>query len=270
MIRLWERFADWILLLGLVLVSLIVMLSVNQPMVRGLRARALELSASVESRLANVGRYLGALRENERLLEENIRLSSELALSREATLENERLRDLLAFSDSTSGRRVPARVVSKDVTRQRNYLSISAGSQQGIEEGMAVIDTRGIVGVVDLVSSRHARVKSYLNPGFVTPVKVRPHLSDGLLARDPGRPDRLEVRHVPRTDPIEKGQLVVTSGYSGIFRPGLPVGEIDSVFTTEGDLSWGIRVEPISELSDLHHVFVLLDRPDPDRILDNQ
>ncbi len=266
MIRLWERFADWFVLLGLVLVSVTVMLTANSPMISGLRARSLELSSRVEDRLAAAGRYLGALRENERLREENIRLSSELALTREAALENEGLRRLLSLPDSLTGRRVAARVVSKDITRQRNTLIISAGRSDGIEKNMAVIDPRGIVGVVELVSERHALVRSFLNPGFKTAVKIEPHLSDGILERSLDRPDRLRILHVPTTDPVARGQRVVTSGYSGIFRRGLSVGVIDSVGVDEGALFWQIRVEPATPLSMLQHVFILVEKPDFDRL----
>lgn len=266
MIRLWERFADWFLLIGLILVSVIIMLTVNTPMVRGLRARSLEMSAKVEDRLAAAGQYLGALRENERLREENIRLSSELALRREAALENVRLRDLLNMPDSVLGQRVAARVISKDITRQRNSLVISVGADQGIAENMAVVDPRGVVGVVDLVSTSHAVVRSFLDPGLLFSVKIEPHLSDGILRRSQDRPDRLEVLHVPTTDPIAKGQRVVTNGYSGIFRRGLPVGTVDSVAVTEDGLFWKIRVDPATPLSSLQHVFVLTERPDFDRI----
>ena len=266
MIRLWERFADWILLIALVLVSVIVMLSINRPMIRGLRARSLEVSAAVEDRLATAGRYLNALRENERLREENIRLSSQLALTREAEMENDRLRAMLELPDSTTGRRVAARVVGKDITRQRNSLVIGAGRREGLSPGMAVVEPRGIVGVVDLVTERHALVKTFLNPGFKTPIKIHPSLSDGLLERSTTRPDRLSILHVPTTDPIEEGQTVVTSGYSSIFRPGFPVGVIDSLATDESELFWTISVDPAVPLSSLQHVFVLLDRPQPDRI----
>ncbi|MFT5144964.1 MAG: rod shape-determining protein MreC [Rhodothermales bacterium] len=267
MIRLWERFADWILLVGLVLVSLVVMISVNQPMIRGLRARALDTSAVVEERLAAAGRYLNALRENDRLREENIRLSSQLALSREADLENDRLRRLLALPDSMTGGRVAAGVVSKDITRQRNTLTISVGKIHGVQVGMAVVDPSGVVGVVDLTGQRFSLVKSFLNPGFKTPVKIQPHLSDGLLERSISRPDLLEVLYVPTTDPVAEGQLVVTSGFSSIFRPGLPIGTIESATASEGDLFWRIMVRPAASISSLQHVFVLLDHPDPDRII---
>jgi rod shape-determining protein MreC len=266
MLRLLERFGDWFLLAGLVLISVVTILTANHDMVRGLRARALELSASIENQFANAGRYMRALDENERLHQENIRLSSQVALSREALLENDRLTSLLGLPDSLTGRRVAARVISKDITRQWGTLVIGVGRQEGVEEGMAVVDSRGVVGVVNLVSEHHAQVKSYLNPGFSTPVKIQPHLSDGILSRDVSNPAMLEMKHVPRTDPVAPGQLVVTSGYSGIFRPGLPVGVVDTMLALPGRLSWRILVAPAAPLGNLHHVFVLLDKPDPDRL----
>ena len=163
MIRLWNKIRDWALLFGLLFISTVVLLSVNEPMLTGLRARALETTGSVETWFAWMGNYVRAIEENQTLREENFQLSSELALAREAQTENDRLRNLLAFGKSSEFSLIPAQIVSKDVTRERNYLVIDVGSDDGVEEGMAVVEPRGILGKTVLVGRRFTRVMSYLN-----------------------------------------------------------------------------------------------------------
>jgi rod shape-determining protein MreC len=266
MLRLWERLGDWILFAALIIVSVVIILSWNEPMIKGFRARALSLTGTVESTFAVAGGYLRALEENESLRAENIRLSSEVARLREASLENERLRDMLAYADSLPPERLPARIVYKDILRERNTLTIDVGRRNGVEVDMAVIDPRGIVGKVVLVGERFSQVMSYQNTEFFVPAKIQPHQSDGIIRWSGERRDLLEMDHVMKSDPVEPGQPVVTSGYSSVFRPGLPIGVVERVEALSGTPSWRVFVRPLAQLGDAEHVFVLLERPDPERI----
>jgi len=266
MLRLWERLGDWILFALLLVVSVVTLLSRNEPMVLGLRARALGLTGTVEGTFAVAGRYLRALEENASLREENIRLSSEVARSREAIIENERLRSMLAYADSLPPERVAARIVYKDITRERNTLTIDVGRMHGVEMDMAVLDPRGIIGKVTLVGERFSQVMSYQNTDFFVPARIQPHQADGIVRWSGEVRDRLEMDHVMKTEPVGAGQVVVTSGYSSVFRPGIPIGVVERVEAPAGRPSFRVYVRPLATLGDAEHVFVLLERPDPDRI----
>lgn len=266
MIRLWDKIRDWVLLFSLLLISLIVLLSVNEPMMRGLRARALESTGSVESWFTWLGSYIRAVEENEALREENHRLSSEVARAREARSQNAQLRSLLELRDSLGAEALPARIISKDLTRERNFLVLDVGSNDGIEEGMAVVDPRGILGKTVLVGRKYSKVMTYLNSDFHIPVKILSSESDGLLRWDGERYDRLLLELVVRSQEVKRGEVVVTSGYSGVFQKGYPIGEIDSVFVKPGMITWQIFVRPYARLDNATHVFVIRSIPDPERI----
>ncbi len=266
MLRLWERFGDWILFAALVILSVVIVLSWNEPMVKGFRARALGLTGTVESTFAVAGSYLRALEENENLRADNIRLSGDLARAREAVLENDELREMLAYEDSLTSESIAARIVYKDILRERNTLTIDVGRADGVEVDMAVVDPRGIVGKIVLVGERFSQVMSYQNTEFFVPAKIHPHQSDGIVRWSGDRRDLLEMDHVMRTDPVEVGQEVVTSGYSAVYPPGLPIGAVERVDELPGDPSWRVFVRPFALLGDAQHVFVLLARPDPERI----
>jgi rod shape-determining protein MreC len=131
---------------------------------------------------------------------------------------------------------------------------------------MAVIVPSGILGRVSLVSERHSLVMTFLNTDFFVPAKVRPHLSDGIVHWSGETRDRLELEHVMKTEPVEDGQEVVTSGYSSVFRAGLPIGVVEGVQPRTGEASWKIFVRPHAAIDQIEHVFVLLEKADPERI----
>lgn len=264
-LNLWLRIRDWVLLTGLLVVSTVVMLVRNEPLLRGLRGFALETTAWVETGFSFVGRYVRALDENSRLREENIHLSSELARAREALIENRRLTTLLAVQDSLDYPLLPARIISKDLTRQQNYFTLDVGANEQVKVGMAVVDAAGILGRVVLVTPHYSQVMSYLNTEFFVPAKVQPSQAQGLIRWDGERTDRLLLEHVVKTDSIFSGQLVVTSGYSMYFPPGFPIGRIDSVTIRPGKVELQVQVTPLAPLSRAEHAFVLLFTPDPER-----
>src|SRR5690606_1430414 len=151
------------------------------PMLRAARAASLAVTAPVEGVFADLGRFPDAVGENERLRAETIGLAAEVARLREARAENERLRALLAFGDTLPYPRVPARVVAKDLTRQQNLLTISAGAADSVAVGMPVVDERGIIGKVVVVGSRYALVMPHQSTSFAVPGTIDPLQQDGII-----------------------------------------------------------------------------------------
>lgn len=267
---LWDRIRDWVLLAMLLLFSLVCLLAYNEPMVRGLRATALEVTARLEEGFSWAGGYFRALEENSALRETNIQLSSQLARSRAAQIENARLRRLLALQQEQPYPLKAARIIDKDITRQQNFFLLDVGKADGIDIDMAVIDERGILGKVILVSDHYAKVMSYLNTDFRIPALVQPNGIDGIirwegdLSRE--NPDLLLLEHIVKTEPVAQGDSVVASGYSAIFPRGYPIGVIDSVAALSGRNALLVYLTPFARLRDAEHAFVVLKRPDPERL----
>jgi rod shape-determining protein MreC len=256
--RLWERLKDWVILFALLTTSMLVLVARNEPVVRALRAQALETTSGVESQFAWVGGYFRALDENDLLREENINLASEVARSREATFQSERLRRLLGFRDTASYPMIPARVVARDITETHNYLTINVGSNDSIKVGMPVVDERGIIGVVEHVSASYALVMPYLNMDFRVPAIIQALRVEGVVRWEGVNRDELLLEYISRNQPVLKGQLVVTSGASGNFPAGYPIGFIDSTATIPGVNQLEIFLTPTSPISQADYVFVLL------------
>lgn len=263
--RLWDRIRDWVILFGLLSTAVVLMLTLNMPLLRALRGGALEVTSAVESRFAWVGQYFRALEENSILRQENIELSSRLARSREARLENERLRSMLAFADSSEFPMVAAQIVSKDLFGSQNLLTLDVGRADSVDVDMAVVDERGIIGKVVFVSRNYSRVMPYLNTDFYVPAKVQPSQAAGIV-RWPGVSyNRLQLEHVVKTEPVVAGQMVVTSGASGVFPEGYLIGRIDSVASKVARNALDIYLEPAAPLHSAEYAFVILQKPDPER-----
>jgi rod shape-determining protein MreC len=263
--KLWEQVRDWVLLAVLLLVSLVTLLTQNQSVVRSVRAHTLEWTARVESGFAWMGRYFRALEENDELRRRNIELSSEVARSRAARLRNQELEALLELQDSSRTALVPARIVAKDIAKQENFLTLDVGARDSVAVDMPVIHPTGIVGTVVLVSAHYARVMSFLNTKFRVPAEIQPLEAEGIVRWDGENLNRLVMEHVVKTEPVERGQSIVTSGHSGVFPAGRRIGTVDSVNVQPGRNELRIYVRPAVSLYSIKHVFVLRQRPDVER-----
>ncbi len=263
---LWYRLRDWIVLAACLLLSLGVLFEQNQPAVVGLRQVSLELTSGFESSFGWIGRYLTALDENARLREENVRMASDLSRTRGSAQEAARLRDQLAFVDTTEYRLLPVRVVSKGSGDQLNYFTIDAGSEDSVKVGMPVVDERGVLGSVVLTSGGYARVMPYLNTNFRASVRVLPIDAEGVVTWQGNRTDRLSLNFISRTEPIDTGMVVVTSPSSGTFPPGFVFGKVSSVEASSGQINLEVGIKPSARLDQARYAYVVLYLPDPDRL----
>lgn len=256
---------DWLLLSTLLLVAAGVMVMQNQPLLRTVRAQAMGWTAEVESTFAWMGRYLQALDRNDELRRENIRLSSETARTRAVRQRNKELARLLALTDSSDAPVRTARIVTKDIFQQDNFLTLDVGRAEGVTEGMPVVHEQGIVGTVVLVNDEYARVMPFLNTDFRVSGVIQPLQAEGIVRWDGNRLDRLQLDHIVQTEPVEAGQHVVTSGHSDIFPPGRMVGTVDSVAALPGRNELQIYLRPAVPLYEISHAVVILRTPDPKR-----
>jgi rod shape-determining protein MreC len=262
----WEGIRDWAVFLGLLFVACVVLFTVNQPFNQALRTYGLEVTARVEQQFAWVGRYTRALQENEALRARNIELSGEVARSRDARARNEALEAMLELqthADTTVADTalVAARILQKDLTRQQNLLTLDVGQRQGVAPGMPVVTPDGIVGTVLLVGTRFCRVLPFLNTDFRVPGKVEPIGAEGVVRWEGDALNQLSMQHVVKTEPVEVGQRVSTSGHSGVFPPGWPIGTIETVAPQPGQNALIITLRPAVALHTLDHAFVMRVRP---------
>ncbi|MEM6336649.1 MAG: rod shape-determining protein MreC, partial [Bacteroidota bacterium] len=160
------------------------------------------------------------------------------------------------------GQLLTTRILSKDVTQQRNFLTLDAGAEDGVEEGMAVVDDEGIIGKVVLTSRRYAVVQSYLNTDFRVPARIQDVGTDGIISWDGVDRMRLLLNFVPKTEPVVPGQEIVTYG-SLTFPDGYVVGTVDTAFANEGRNDFQIYLTPATPIGRADYVFVILAKPDP-------
>lgn len=201
-------------------------------------------------------------KESQRIADDNQALKSQLLEMQELEKENSRLLGLLDFQAKTKMQMLAARVISRDLLTDHATIRISKGTHHGLKAGQAVISTEGVVGYVfrpDAFTSQ------------VLLVTDRYAVVDGIVARSRARgiaegkgPDALAFRYVEKSEDIQKGDLIVTSGIDNIFPKGFPVAVVEEVENKQYAASLRVELKPVVDPDKLEEVFVISNAKDED------
>jgi rod shape-determining protein MreC len=193
------------------------------------------------------------VRELER---EVARLEVERQRLEEQGLENGRLRALLGLRQSLPIPSVGASVLSNSVRGLGKTCIIDRGSSSGLEPGMSVVNTQGVVGRLLSVAPGISKVQLLTDASSGVAVLDQRSRVQGVLT---GRGDRvLELRYVSTLDDVRPMDLLLTSGLDGIYPRGLPVGVVAEAGQGGADLQRSITVVPRVEFDRLEELLVLL------------
>lgn len=200
-------------------------------------------------------RYTNLREENDMLMEQllNARRKSSIFYAADtATFKNQ--------NDSTGKlkyRVITASVLKNSTNRSNNFMTLDVGEKQGVRPDMAVVSAAGAVGIVVNTSENFSLAISLLNNKVGISAKLKNSNFYGKLNWD-GEDYHTAILHeIPNHVPIQSGDTVVTSGYSAIFPPGIPIAVIDSFVRNSDDNFYSIKVRFTTDLKCLSNVFVI-------------
>lgn len=219
------------------------------------------VSASVYDFSNNATGYFNLRERNADLNRRNAELQGEvLALRRMLQLEAEKNATDTMVLDSAMRqfRFIVANVINNSVARPFNYITLNKGSNDGVRPEMGVIDASGVVGIVSVVGPRSSRVISLLNPNFRLSCKLKGADHFGSLVWDGRDPEVALLEELPRHTVYSPGDTVVTSGYSAVFPPGLPVGIVLDDDYNDHENFFTLKVRLLSDFAALNNVQVVV------------
>lgn len=156
-------------------------------------------------------------------------------------------------------RHLPASIISSQLNRRDNLLTIDRGEADGLRPDMGVACGSGVVGVVYMTSRHYAIVIPLLNTHSRISCSIRGTNYFGYLAWRGGATNEAYMEDVPRHATVKKGQWVETSGFSAIFPPGLTIGRIIDVKNSADGLSYSLRLRLSTDFASLREVCVITD-----------
>jgi rod shape-determining protein MreC len=202
---------------------------------------------------------VGVSRENERLRKEVTELRERLHATRDAVLENRRLKELLSYSQTVEQRTLGARVVGHDVSPWFRAIFLGTGSEAGIEPGMSVVTPHGAVGRIHKIHPGLSEVLLVTDGRFAADVMVERSRVRAIAEGVGGNFCRL--KYVSPTQDVAVGDRIVFSGFDGSMPKGVLLGTVVSVDRPKESLFQKVKVQCAVNFQDVEEVLVILSRP---------
>ncbi|MEL7602165.1 MAG: rod shape-determining protein MreC [Bacillota bacterium] len=178
--------------------------------------------------------------------------------------ENERLKSLLSFAESTPDLTyVTGTVIGRSQGIWFDTFTINVGRSQGVEKNMPVVNADGLVGRVSEVGATWSKVIALVDSSTNVSVMVERTRDNGMvrgLLQAGTVTDSLELYYLPSDSDLTPGDKIVTSGIGGMYPKGLVVGEVSEV-SRSGESDSNAIVTPAVDFRHIEEVMVVVGVP---------
>jgi rod shape-determining protein MreC len=202
-----------------------------------------------------------------RLLKEKLNeLEATLTQFKEIKTENERLNALLDFKKGTPHSLLSARVIGHDLLGQHSTLFIDKGTDDGVTPGQAVITPKGVAGSILNAEKTFSQVLTLTDGYSDIDAIVERTRARGIL--EGFSPTTCTLKYLQRTDDVQDGDVILTTGLDHIFPRGFPIGKVTKVIKKDYGITQEVQVEPMVSSFDSEAIFVVLKANDKAEIQD--
>lgn len=154
-----------------------------------------------------------------------------------------------------------ATVITRNTATWYNTLTIDKGTRNGIEVGMAVVNSQGLIGKIISTTAFTSEVKLFSTSDTNNKISISINHNKqkiyGLIKTYNYQKNYLEVEGISNTEKVSISDLVYTSGLGGVFPSGILIGTVAEITTDEYDLSKIIQVTPVVDFNNINYVAIL-------------
>ena len=177
--------------------------------------------------------------ENTKLREEVETLRAQNLNASESISENQRLRALLGYKqNATQFDLVAASIIGREAATWSSVVVINRGTLDGVADNMAVVTELGLVGHVMEAGLNTSKVQLILDPrsSVGTLVQRADSRVAGIVEGDINNPHQPRMVNIPKDANVAVGDMIVTSGFGGVYPKGIIVGKVLAIHNDEGGL----------------------------------
>lgn len=201
--------------------------------------------------------------ENARLKEEIAELAAKMSDYIETKQENDHLREMVGLAESSPGIEFsePCTVIGRTANDVYGSFFIDKGEKDGIGVMDPVVTKDGIVGFVTEVQYTYSKVTTTISNDISMGVYCirtgETGVTEGsyLLASEKA----FRMIYVPLDCNLTEGDIIITSGYSGLIPKGLVAGRVGDVEIAANGLSKTAKIYPTIDSEKLKTVYVIVD-----------
>ena len=250
------RFRSFLLFLILEIISFTLIVQNNNYQRAGFINSSNRVIANLLKVSNNVGDFFSLVSVNNTLAEENAELRNRVSQLEQSifSLSTGEITDPSLINKYEI---IEAKVVNNSVRQVNNYLTIEKGSSNGIEAGMSVLGPQGVVGKIKATSAHFSVMYSLLHSNMLISSRIERTADLSTVSWDGRQPSEAKLLYVPKHVIIQKGDIIVTSGFSSVFPANVKIGEIIEWDEQDNDTFYDITISLSTDFAKLSHVYVI-------------
>ena len=208
------------------------------------------------------GKMDDLIEENESLKEENESLREQEIYFGALADENERLREYLKIKQIyTDFEFSDALIISRGSESYMSIITLNRGSGDGIEVGMPVMTSLGLVGSVIEVDINTCKVRTIIEDRGACGAYISRSGEIGVVEGDITLRDTglCSIEYLSADADVEIGDVVYTSGLGSVYPRDIPIGKVTKITENAYDRTKSAEIECFVDFTDLKYVLIVTD-----------
>jgi len=177
--------------------------------------------------------------------------------------ENERLREMLELKEKHKDYMFsePCDVIARNANDIYGGFTLSGGKNNGLSLNDPIITSVGLVGVVTSIADNYARVTTIISPDVNVGVYTMRAKTTGVIENDLNSASKglCLMSDILKDADIKEGDIIFTSGKSGLFPADIMVGTVTEVYDDPNGLSKHALIKPAEDVKSVTMVSVITD-----------
>jgi len=231
-----------------------------------IKARTLDVFEPVQGKISSffspitgffsqVGEYIGLRQKYLDLEEENASLLANYTDSTSIKIENDALRKLLDLDVREDNETVAVKVIGFYGNKWQSEVIINAGTSNGVLEGMGVVGTNGLCGIVISAGNKSSNIRLLSDPQSSLGARILSSRKLGLI--EGSQDGTIYLNYISTDEQIYKGDIIVTSEFGQYLPPDILIGRVREVSHISGSPYLEIKIEPFEDFKDLEYLMVI-------------
>lgn len=198
---------------------------------------------------------------------ENERLKKEVSLLRRANIraaniwaENKRLRKLVNYKERNDKLSlITAKVIGMNLSDFNDRIIINRGSKAGIKKNMTVINSDGLIGIIESVNSNTSMVLTITSPkAKVGAIDLRADSRVvGIATGIAGVGSAILMKNMAEDSDVNENDVIMTSGLGDNHPEGIAIGFVEGTKEDAGGLLKSALLRPAVDFSHLEEVMIV-------------
>lgn len=233
-----------------------------------------EVTGKIYKQYNNVEYYFQLKKTNDSLVKANEMLYNKLKQDFEMPdTVNKTAIDTIQIDSTEKYRKykyMQAKVIGNSISLPNNYIQLNRGALQGLQKDLGVIDiNNAVVGTVIDISNNYAVVMSLLHRQSNISAKLKKGGEVGNVVWDGKNSNIVILKDIGKNTKVNKGDSVITSGFSEKFPYGLLIGTIEEIAEDKSSNVYTLKVRTAANFHNLEYVYIInnLQKQEPSELL---